>query len=120
MTYYFSVHKNGMLDCDRQPFDDYSSALEACTAYVKPRYAGRRVITFQSELVNGQFARSYASLDLPEAVDRDGPMGAARYSSAAKFSNAFIYDASYVFMIESEFGLADTAAMQKLDEDEDD
>jgi hypothetical protein len=119
VTYYFTVYKNDVAERVREPFDDYEAAMAACSSYFRAR-ARRTVLSFTSELVNGKFARSYASLALAREVSQENSFDAGVYADAVKTMNAFDYDAAYLFLIESEFGVADCDAMQTLHEEDDD
>lgn len=106
MVYYVSVDEDGVEVVRRKPFDDYCAAVDFFSQFYQPR-AGRAVLEFVSEVINGRFARSYASLMIPGALDENDSYFQTRYHVAAKQSNAFRYDHSYFFLIESEVGRTD-------------
>ena len=108
--YFLTVRRDGRDEVFRKPFEDYSDALEFLMAYYRPR-SSRSVLTFSTEVINGAFARSYLSLNLPEGVV-DGPGARERYALAVKHQNAYEYSSSYFFLIESQVGIDDA------DEDE--
>jgi len=116
VKYYLTVEKGGKSLLRREAFDDYGSAVAACYDYYEAR-SPRSVLTFTTEAINGQFARSFTELNLPESIEPNDEIGRMRYSAAAKYSNAFDYDDSYFFMIESEIGIADYDAYEEDDDD---
>lgn len=106
--YYLSVKSDdGQLLVDRDPFDDYGEAMAALDRFIRPR-PGRAVLTFTTELINGQFARSFAQLRRPEDLDPEHPMFETLWRTAAKQDNAYTYERGYRFVIESEYGAAET------------
>ncbi len=113
MRYFLTVEKRGVELVRRQPFDDYGDAIDFIGRYYKPR-SQRSVLNFTTEAINGEFARSYVSLNRPDDLAKDDIGFERRYENAVKYSNAFDYDDSYFFMIESEIGIAD------CDEEDDD
>ena len=102
--YHLTVHADGAPLVTREPFDDYARAIGFVSRYYRPR-SGRSVLTFDTEVIDGKFARAYKALNVPEALDRTDPDFAALYHIAAKNSNAFDYDRSYRFLVESDFGI---------------
>lgn len=117
MTYFLTVEKAGEELFSRKPFNDYSEALEACSSFCIPR-SPRAVLTFVTETVNGNFARSYAEINRPEDIDPNDEIQRARYAAAARLSNAFDYTDSYFFLVESDFGIEDINLIKALDSDE--
>jgi hypothetical protein len=115
--YYVTVTRNGSNLMLRAPYADYAEAIEACSRFYRPRVAGSRAtLTFQCEVINGVFARSYASLRRPEDVDTGDRDYASLRHYSVKHSCAFEYDASYRFCIESDFGIADVEKMLAEDD----
>jgi hypothetical protein len=112
MIYYLTIEKNSKELYLRKPFKDYSSALEECAKFYVPK-AGRSLLAFTTETINGKFARTYAELNRPEHIDLKDTVSKIRYEAAVKQANAFEYTDSYFFLIESEVGVKDA------DEDED-
>jgi hypothetical protein len=111
--YYLTVDKDGKELVRRMGFEDYSEALRYLTNFYTPRNNDIRVVlSFTTEVINGEFARSYVELSDPNAIE---PSDETRYVRAVKFSNAFKYEGSYFFLIESELGVQDADC-----EDEDD
>lgn len=108
--YYVTVDKNGEELVRRKEFDDYAVAMQYLATYYEPRL-GRGVLPFTTEVINGEFARSYVELADPETV---GSSNEARRLRSIKFSNAFNYDGTYFFLVESDVGIQDA------DNDEDD
>ena len=104
--YFVTVGKNGDQIVDRKPFDDYGEAVASLNLYYQPK-AGRCVLKLSTEVVNGVFARSFGGLNIPEDIEATDESTQRKYSAAAKQSNAFDYDASYFFLIESEFGISE-------------
>ena len=116
MQYFLTVEKRGEELIRRQPFDDYGDAINFVGQYFTPR-SQRSVLNFTTEAINGKFARSYVSLNRPGDLAKNDVGFERRYEIAVKYSNAFDYDDSYFFMIESEVGIADC---DDYDEDDDD
>lgn len=106
MHYFVTVEKNGVSIHDRMQFDDYATAIEFLSEFYRPRF-GRCVLPLTTEIVNGKFARSYGELNVPESIEVVDETSRRRYSAAAKLSNAFEYDASYFFLVESDVGIAE-------------
>jgi len=114
--YYLTVIRNGYPFCKNgedvvssKPFEDYGAAI----AYTSQFYGARTkrcVLEFTTEVINGEFARSYAALTRPEDIDPNQQSYQLKRDRAAKQSNAFNYDSSYFFMIESDVGMRDSAA----------
>ena len=104
--YYLTIEKDGKELCVRIPYNDYSEAILACAKYYKP-IAKRGVLSFVTEAINGNFARSYAELNRPENIFTDDEIGKKRYAVAAKLTNSFEYDSSFFFLIESKIGIED-------------
>ena len=113
--YFVTVEKNGDTVVDREPFDDYEEAVLSLSQFYESRF-GRCVLSLTTEVVNGKFARSFAELNLPESIEVVDQISKQRYSIAAKYSNAFRYDASYLFLIESEVGLLEREDDNDVDE----
>jgi hypothetical protein len=104
--YYLTIEKNGNELCVRKPFDDYGTAIAACAVYYTPK-TKRSVLTFTTETINGQFARSYVVLNHPERINRGDEIGRQLYAAAVANMYAFEYTDSYLFLIESEIGVED-------------
>ena len=115
--YYLTITKDGMDVVRRMVFDDYAAAVGYTARFYEPK-AVRSVLSFTTEVINGQFARSFATLNRPETLDPAGPFYKEKYHRAAQQSNAFAFDASYLFVIESDVGVRDTEAMQAAYESE--
>ena len=115
MKYYLTIERGREPLVTRKPFDDYAAALAACYESYEAR-SPRSVLTFTTEVINGQFARTFTELNRPESIDPSGGIGRLRYSAAAKCSNAFEYDDSLFFLIESDIGIADTDAYEDDDD----
>ena len=110
-VYYLTVQRDGVDVVRRQEFADYADAVAFTSRYyqVKPSI-GRAVLKFYTEAINGQFARSYAALTRVEDVSENHPYATEARNAATKQENAFVYDASYLFLIESDLGRADQKA----------
>src|SRR5262245_22605308 len=102
--YYLTIKKNGEVILAKQPFADYAAAVAFTSQFYQPR-AARSVLRFTTEVINGEFARSYATLERPENLDKDSPFFKERCHATVKKANAFSFDASYLFLIESELGI---------------
>jgi hypothetical protein len=117
--YFLTVFSGGSVVAERVPYEDYSEAIAACGAYYEPRSPGA-VLQFSSVVVGKKFLRSYASLtrveDLPKDVERSDP----RRWRAAKDGNAFLFDNSYHFLVESEAGVEHENQTRVEDDEEDD
>ena len=109
--YYLTVKKGDTDIVHRQQFDDYGAAV-AFTSRFYQSTSARSVLVFTTEAIGGQFARSFAALTRTESLRPDEPFYMERYRTAANQENAFKYDASYLFLIESEIGIHDAQAMQ--------
>ncbi|WP_162130825.1 hypothetical protein [Variovorax sp. CF313] len=105
--YYLTVEKNGVRVIDRKSFEDYSTAIKACGEFYQSK-TGRSNLEFNTDVVNGEFFRSYAELNRPEDISLENEMEKIRYSVAAKHSNRFEYEASLFFLIESDSGVAES------------
>ena len=106
VKYYLTIERSGDKIVERKAYDDYGSAVAACYDYYRAR-SSKSILKFTTEVLNGQFARSYTELNRPEEIDSTDRIGQMRYSAAAKYTNIFDYDSSYSFIIESEVGIAD-------------
>ncbi len=105
--YYLTVSRGDGSDLiRRQPFNDFAAAVAYTATFYRPKY-GRCVLNFTTEVINGQFARSYAFLTDPESVDAKDPRKRSLYELAAKQANAFEYNGTYRFLIESDVGIED-------------
>ncbi len=104
--YYLTVKKNDIELFHRKPFDDYIKAMDFCANYFDSNYSSS-VLKFTTEMIGGKFAKTYAELNLPAHIDPQGKIGEMRYHNAIKQSSSFKYDASYFFLIESEWGIED-------------
>jgi hypothetical protein len=111
--YYVTIIKNGVDVFRRKPFKQYEDAMSALGEYYKTPW-GKSTLTFVTETLNGQFARTYTELNRWEDIDPKD----ARYTQAVKDSNAFVYDGSYFFLIESEIGMQEADAFFADDDDE--
>ena len=109
--YYLSVLKGkdkGEVVASKS-FDDFGHAMAACADYYSPR-AHRAVLSFTTDAINGKFARAYAELNRPEDIDSTDTENADakdEYQCAVKQANAHEYDSSFLFLIESDFGIQD-------------
>lgn len=120
--YYITVIRNGIDVVVRKPYSDYADAVAAFNDYYKKRF-GNATLTFQTEVLNGSFARSYAELNHIEDIKAEkdqitSQLYQMRYEEAAKTENSFDYDGRYFFLIESEVGIRDAEAWNSDDEDE--
>lgn len=115
MLYFVTVEEDGKEIVRRKMFDDYFAAVSSLACYYRPT-STRSVLEFATEVINGEFARSYVTLMLPEALDRSDSFFHTRYSIAAKQSNAFHYEHTYFFLIESERGKNEADANEDADE----
>ena len=102
--YYVTVCKDEETIVRRKPFDDYSEALKYFGAYYQPR-VGRGTLSFTTEVIDGEFIRSFAELIDPNTL---GNSDEVRYLRSVKANNAFCYDGSYFFLVESDLGIQDT------------
>ena len=117
--YYLTITKNSVEIAYRKPFDDFSAAVTYTSQFYKPRIEGcRTVLSFTTEVINGQYARSYTHLTRPEDIDQSMPHHERRYHIAAQQSNAFSYDGSYFFLIETELGIQDAQVAEQESPDE--
>ena len=103
-TYYLTIHKNGEEIIRREPFGDFCLAVAFTSRFYRPR-SRRSVLAFTTEVINGEHARSYAELARPEAVELEEPYHEERYIRAVKLSNAFDFENSYFFLIETDHGI---------------
>jgi hypothetical protein len=61
--YYLTIQREGLDVVRRQPFSNYADAIAFTSRYYQFRPSIRRaVLKFSTEAINGQFARSYATL----------------------------------------------------------
>lgn len=110
--YFLSVFSRGVAIVERVPYTDFADAIAACGEYYEPRSVGA-VLSFDSVVTGKRFMRAYSSLTRPDDLDNSAEERVRH--RAAKDSNAFLYSASYTFLIESEAGVAE--AEQRKDED---
>lgn len=115
MVYFVTVEEDGKEIVRRKTFADYFAAVSFLSSYYRPTTA-RSVLEFATEVINGEFARSYVTLMLPEALDKSDSLFHTKYPIAAKQSNAFRYEHMYFFLIESEVGKNDADADGDSDE----
>ncbi|MCA9040107.1 MAG: hypothetical protein KDA65_07170 [Planctomycetaceae bacterium] len=101
--YFVTIDKNGDAIERRKPFSDYAEAIKYFSKYYQPKL-GRGTLKFTTEVVDGEFVRSYSELVDPTTID---PSDHARYVRSIKMDNAFSYDGSFVFLIESDLGIQD-------------
>ena len=87
-------------------YEDFGDAMSACTEFYSPKI-DRAVLSFTTETINGKFARAYAELNRPEDIDVKGENGKERHHDAVKHSNAHEYANTFLFLIESDLGIAD-------------
>jgi hypothetical protein len=106
-AYHVTVLADGAPLAVRETFDDYARAIGFVSRYYRPT-SGRSVLTFDTEVIEGRFARAHVALNRPEALDERDPEFARLYPVAAVHSNAFAYDRSYRFLVESDFGIAES------------
>ena len=116
--YYLTVKKGGKELLVRKEFADYSAAI-AYTGQFYQATTKRSIIAFTTEVINGELARSYATLTRPESVSSHEPYFQERYHVAVKQDNSFEYDDSFFFLIETERGIEDALAMQAIYEADD-
>lgn len=102
--YYLTIEKDGSDIVRRKEFSDYYDAVHCCAQYYSAK-SKRSVLSLTTEVINGEFARSYVELAIPESIDVGEQ---ARRLRATKYSNAFEYDGSYFFLIETEVGIRDS------------
>lgn len=103
--YHVTVIKGDDYIVRRKAFDDYGDAFEFLLNFYKPKI-GNCILEFTTKSINGKFSRTYTSLYHPEELDKlDG-----RYEEAVKAHNAFSYDHTYHFLIESDIGVKDADA----------
>jgi len=109
-VYYLTVMRDGVEVVRRQQCADYAEAVAFTSRYYRVKPPIRRaVLKFYTEAINGQFARSYATLTRERDIGTDRARSIDRHA-AIKQENAFEFDASYLFLIESEVGRADQEA----------
>ena len=111
--YYLTIEKNGEEVCARLPYSDYSEAMLACAEHYRST-TKRSVLTFTTETINGRFARSYAEMNRPEEISTEDEMGKIRYAVAAKYTNAFEFEKSLFFLIETDVGIEDVDGWLKI------
>jgi hypothetical protein len=116
IMYYLTVKKNGEVIVSKQAFHDYAEAVAFTSQFYRPRSI-RSVLRFASEAINGEFVRSYATLIKPENIEKDSPHYRERFHAAVKKVNAFDFDGSYLFVIQSEVGMSDAEAMRTVFEE---
>jgi hypothetical protein len=102
--YYLTVKKNGETIVDRSPFADYETALSETARFYRGK-SRRSVLNFTTEVVNGSFIVSYATLRRTQDLNKDEYLYMEKYRAAVKNESAFEYDASYIFSIQSELGI---------------
>ena len=90
-------------------YEDFGDAMEACADFYSPK-TDRAVLTFTTETINGKFARAYAELNRPEDIDIKGENGKEKHQKAVKHSNAHTYGSTFLFLIESDLGVADVGS----------
>lgn len=107
-NYFLTIRSKTKTICRRKPFSDFSLAIEACADHYEPKAPGS-VLQFNTDIVQGKFARAYAELNLSEHLENyQDQIGELRYRNAVKTENSFKYNDSYFFLIESDFGIQDT------------
>lgn len=104
--YYLTVVKNDEEMIRRKQFADFAAALAELRDYYRPK-AGRSTLVFTTEVINGEFARSFAVLADPQSVHPSEPFYRERMETAVRTQNAFEYDGNLTFLIESEHGIND-------------
>jgi hypothetical protein len=104
--YYLTVVKDGVDLISQRPYEDYAAAIAGTAEFYRPK-AGRSVLKFTTEVINGAFARSFATLTRPEDIPADHPFPNEIRQKAAKQSNAFSFDATYLFLIENDLGVSE-------------
>jgi len=112
--YFLSVFQDKREIVARRPFADFADAVAACGDYYEPRTLGA-VLEFNVQVTGKIFRRATAQLARPEDVPfeyADSPVA----WRAAKQSNAFRFDHSYHFLVESEAGIEQTEQWQRDDE----
>src|SRR5688500_17708657 len=118
-AYYLTIQRDGVDAVRRQEFADYADAVAfASRDYQVQPGIRRAVLNFSTEAINGEFARSYASLTRIQDVGENQPHASEFRNKAIKLENAFTFDASYVFLIEGPLGREEADADQEADEGE--
>ena len=115
--YFVTVVKNGEAIVEKKEFSDYAQAIAYTSEFYQPKF-GRVVLSFTTEVINGHFARSFATLTRPEDVQEKGAFFKEKYEVAAKQDTSFFYSGSYLFVIESMFGIRDAEAIRAAYESE--
>jgi hypothetical protein len=115
--YFLSVTRNGVTIVDRKPFPDFEAALRFTAQYYRAKW-GRSVLTFTTDVVNGEFLVSYATLRKIDDLDEDEVFYKEKYLAAVKHESAFEFDASYVFSIQSELSVREVD--DEIEEDQSD
>jgi hypothetical protein len=101
--YFLSVFQDQREIVMRRPFSDFAEAIAACGDYYEPRAAGAS-LQFSVEVTGKIFRRATAQLTRPEDVPSEQANSPMAWR-AAKQSNAFRFDYSYHFLVESDAGI---------------
>jgi len=101
--YFLSVFQNQREIARRRPFSDFAEAIAACGEYYEPRAAGA-VLQFSVQVTGKIFRRATAQLTRPEDVPAEQANSPVAWR-AAKQSNAFRFEYSYAFLVESDAGI---------------
>jgi hypothetical protein len=104
--YYATIYKNSEAIVHRKPFNDFSDAIDFTSSFYRLRLGG--TLSFTTEVINGKLARSYAELVRLADVEAPKPFDQWRYQQAAKQSSSFDFNGTYLFMIETDFGIFET------------
>lgn len=112
--YFLTIRAGNEILKDRAEFADYADALAACGEYYEPRFAGS-TLNFTSVVIGKRFLRSHAQLVRMEDLSGNVPLDSPQAIAAAKHSNAFSFDRSYAFLIESEEGAREADRIARED-----
>ena len=113
--YFVTVESNVEVLVKRMACIDFHEALSIFSRYYRAK-SKRSVLQFSTEVINGQFARAYAELVVPSQISVNDESSKLRYEIAAKHSNAFEYDQSYFFLVESRVGIEDSEGLEEAED----
>jgi len=114
--YFLSVFQGQREIVVRRPFADFADAIAACGDYYEPRALGA-VLEFNVQVSGKIFRRATAQLTRPEDVAPEKSNSPVAWR-AAKQSNAFRFDHSYRFLVESDAGIEQAERWQRDDEED--
>lgn len=112
--YFLTVLEDQRVVVLKRPYADFADAVAACGDYYEPRAVGA-VLEFNVEVTSKIFRRATAQLTRPEDVSQEHANSPVAWR-AAKQSNAFQFDSSYSFLVESEAGIEQAAQWQREDD----